>query len=344
MNYDIAVFLGRFQPLHIGHLKEIQRSLELAQQLIIVIGSHKSSLTPKNPFTAEERETILRRCLSDEQNAAVHCVFVRDYLYNDTQWFSDVGRLVEQKIAAAQLPAAKICLTGCNKDASSYYIASLPDHWHREIIQKPELGLCASKVRQKIFTGTTPKKIKGLPLGTRSYLEDFVTSKRFAALQKEFDHYESYKAQFAALPYPPVFVTTDAVVIKNGHILVVRRGINPGKGLLALPGGHLDVQQTVLTSAIRELKEETKIAVHKDYLRSVCTEEKVFDHVGRSLRGRTITHGFCFKLPDGGPLPEVKESDDAELAFWIPIVEAYEKSEEFFEDHIHIINYFTRRY
>ncbi|NRA68867.1 MAG: adenylyltransferase/cytidyltransferase family protein [Pseudobacteriovorax sp.] len=344
MRYQASVFIGRFQPLHLAHLKEIKRSLTLADKLVIVIGSYRSSTTPKNPFTAEQREAMIRASLSEEENERISCVYVRDYLYNDTQWFSDVGRLVDQAMAAWGLKNATICLTGCNKDTTSYYIASLPDHWKREIIQKPEKNLSATGIREKLFEGVEPKKIKGIPLGVRTYLEQYKTTEAFTKMKSEYEHYKSYRKNFESLPYPPVFVTTDAVVIKNGHVLVVERGINPGKGLLGLPGGHLDVQESILDSTVRELKEETKINVNKDYLKTIVSETKVFDHVARSLRGRTITHGSCFKLPDGGPLPEVKGGDDAKHAFWIPIIEAYERCDEFFEDHIHIINYFTRRY
>ena len=45
------------------------------------------------------------------------------------------------------------------------------------------------------------------------------------------EFYKDYKAQFSMLPYPPVFVTGDAVVTCAGHLLVVERGGMPGKGL-----------------------------------------------------------------------------------------------------------------
>lgn len=344
MRYQAAVFIGRFQPLHLAHLNEIKRSLSLADNLIIVIGSYRTAITPKNPFTAEVREKMIRSCLNEQENQRVICVYVRDYLYNDTQWFSDVGRLVDQALLTENIPQDEICLTGCNKDITSYYIASLPDSWKREIIQKPEKNLSATTIREKLFEGIEPKKIKGLPIAIRHYLESYIDTSAFKKVQSEYHFYKDYKQKFKALPYPVTFVTTDAVVIKNGHVLIVERGMNPGKGFLALPGGHLDQNQSILDSTLRELKEETKIGVNKDYLKSIVSDTKVFDHVARSLRGRTITHSSCFKLPDGGPLPEVRGGDDAARAFWMPIVEAYERCEEFFEDHIHIINYFTRRY
>jgi bifunctional NMN adenylyltransferase/nudix hydrolase len=66
----------------------------------------------------------------------------------------------------------------------------------------------------------------------------------------------------------------------------------------------------------------------------------VFDHPGRSLRGRTITHAFLFDLDraDKKPgLPRVKGADDAVEAKWIPIAELLKMSDQIFEDHLSII-------
>lgn len=55
-----ALFVGRFQPLHLGHIKAI---LEISKiyEVIIVVGSAQESYTFKNPFTAGERvEMIIR--------------------------------------------------------------------------------------------------------------------------------------------------------------------------------------------------------------------------------------------------------------------------------------------
>jgi nicotinamide-nucleotide adenylyltransferase len=51
--------LGRFQPLHDGHVKVIQEVLEDREGLIIVIGSAQKSHTLENPFTGGERFEML---------------------------------------------------------------------------------------------------------------------------------------------------------------------------------------------------------------------------------------------------------------------------------------------
>ena len=58
-----ALFVGRFQPFHKGHLYAVQHILKEAEELIIVIGSAEKSHELDNPFTAGERMEMIRRAL-----------------------------------------------------------------------------------------------------------------------------------------------------------------------------------------------------------------------------------------------------------------------------------------
>ena len=57
--------MGRFQPVHWGHVEVIRWSLERLDELVIVIGSAQFSHTLKNPFTAGERVEMVRLALRD---------------------------------------------------------------------------------------------------------------------------------------------------------------------------------------------------------------------------------------------------------------------------------------
>jgi bifunctional NMN adenylyltransferase/nudix hydrolase len=165
----------------------------------------------------------------------------------------------------------------------------------------------------------------------------------YKSIAEEQQFVEGYKALWAGTPFPVTFNTTDTVVIKSGHLLVVKRKFNPGKGQLALPGGFLESKMTIIDSALKELKEETGIKVNKTILRNSIVDQKTFDAVNRSTRGRTITHGVCINLGATGELPHVKGSDDAERAMWIPVYDIFVREPEFYEDHAHIANFFISR-
>lgn len=60
-----GLYVGRFQPFHIGHLDAIKFALKEVDELIIVIGSAQYSHNSKNPFTAGERLVMVHKALSE---------------------------------------------------------------------------------------------------------------------------------------------------------------------------------------------------------------------------------------------------------------------------------------
>jgi nicotinamide-nucleotide adenylyltransferase len=61
-----SIFIGRFQPIHLGHLHTIKQILDKGEDLIIAIGSSQYSHTPNNPFTGGERVMLIKQALLDE--------------------------------------------------------------------------------------------------------------------------------------------------------------------------------------------------------------------------------------------------------------------------------------
>lgn len=60
-----GVFVGRFQPFHLGHLNAVSAALESVEELVIVVGSAEYSHSEKNPFTAGERIEMIRAALNE---------------------------------------------------------------------------------------------------------------------------------------------------------------------------------------------------------------------------------------------------------------------------------------
>jgi bifunctional NMN adenylyltransferase/nudix hydrolase len=145
--------------------------------------------------------------------------------------------------------------------------------------------------------------------------------------------------KWAGSPYPPVFVTVDAVVRVGDAVLLIRRGRAPGKGLLAVPGGFIEQRETAYQSALRELQEETGFELLPQEMAHACKGMRVFDHPDRSQRGRVITHAFYFALGDR-MRPEIAGSDDAAEARWVPIAELPSLEDQFHDDHFHILDAF----
>ena len=332
--YDTLVLIGRFQPFHNAHLEIVKRATALCNKLVIVTGSANQPRTYKNPFTSEERAVMIRYAtmglslqISIESNP--------DTIYNDQAWAVRVQALV----AKHTQPGEKIAVIGHKKDESSFYLDMFPQ-WGYENVEEIA-PLSAVNIRDLYFKRNANMEfIRGVvPRTTFDFLASFSTRPEYEQIIREREFVETYKKQYASLPYPPIFSTADAVVIQSGHVLMIRRRAEPGKGLWALPGGYVNANtdKSVEDAAIRELREETMIKVPAPVLRGNIVRSKVFDAIDRSPRGRIITHAFHIQLPDG-ELPKVKGSDDAEKARWVPIAEV--RSEECFEDHYEILQHF----
>lgn len=61
-----GLFVGRFQPFHIGHIKIVKKLLKSIDELIIIVGSSQLSHELENPFTAGERITMIKAALNEE--------------------------------------------------------------------------------------------------------------------------------------------------------------------------------------------------------------------------------------------------------------------------------------
>lgn len=342
--YDFGVVIGRFQPFHLAHQDLIKHSLSLAEKVIVILGSARSAPDVKNPFTPQMREEIIRACFPDDADRLIFRS-VRDYPYNDHVWTADIQNLVNQIVDEDEKENEKVAVVGFFKDRTSYYLNLFPQWDFEEFYcsDKTFLSINATKIREQFFAGGDEWK-KRVPETAAAFLEYFKTTEFFPHLKGEFEYIQKYRedTQFKNVPYAPVFVTTDAVVVQSGHVLVVRRKVHPGKGLLALPGGFLQPELTLEDNAIKELKEETQIKVNAAILRGSIKNQKAFDYPERSQRGRTVTFAYYIELEPSlkEGLPRVKGGDDAAKAFWLPLSAIGEKEDEFFEDHIHIIKFF----
>ena len=339
---DILVFIGRFQPFHIGHKAVLDAALAQAERVIVLAGSANRSRSFRNPWTFEDRAKMISKVYPNEtlNTQQLKILPLNDTMYNDEAWTSSVQRAVDRLVKKDGLEGKKIGLIGHSKDKTSYYLKLFPQ-W-ASVDVKHEVGVFnATDIRKSYFRGAPVIPHDIVPAAISEYLKTYMMTDEFKRITAEAKWIKDYKASWANAPFPPTFVTVDNVVVQSGHILLVRRGGHPGKGLLALPGGFVDHDETLLNSAIRELREETKLAdQHGSFpmgkLKGFLAGQGVFDDPKRSVRGYTLTHAFLFRLPPAKKLMSVIGADDAVHADWYPIGSLDPR--EVFEDHYFIIN------
>lgn len=88
-----GLIIGRFQPLHKGHLAAIREALAACDDLVVVIGSAEDSHTSENPFTAGERYQMLISSLDEDERSRIHIIPVRD-VNRYAAWVSHVESYV----------------------------------------------------------------------------------------------------------------------------------------------------------------------------------------------------------------------------------------------------------
>jgi bifunctional NMN adenylyltransferase/nudix hydrolase len=226
MQFDFLVFIGRFEPFHNGHYSVVERALKLASQVIVLIGSSRKPRTIRNPWNSSEREVMIRAAFGNESSRLL-IQPLRDHLYNDSLWVSDVQRLVAT--ASAAVPNAKIGLIGHRKDDSSYYLTMFPQ-W--ELVNSVNLaGVSATNLREDLFAVDPGRDLlvrAAVPDPVFAMLKGFREGPHFEQLLREHQFIKSYRKGWAVAPYEPSFVTVDAVVVHSGHVLLIRRRAEPG--------------------------------------------------------------------------------------------------------------------
>jgi len=313
--FDLLVFIGRFQPYHVEHHRVIATALEKSKHVLVLVGSAGSSRTIRNPFTFEERKRMISSSFDVADISRIIIKPIYDKTYNDTAWIKqiqDVATSVALDVGnpsgfkANGMSDLYLGLIGAEKDHTSYYLKMFPQ-W--DSVNVPiEDPLHATEIREHYIDGTTQRyQVHSTQLSSPVcdfLFDEFIYTNAYTQLQKELDHVRSYKKSWTAAPYPVKHVTCDAVVELGGHILLVKRRAEPGKGLWAIPGGHLNEYETLVNGVIRELKEETKIKVPEAVLRGSIIATKMFDDPYRSTLGRVITHAAHIKL-NGTVLPKI---------------------------------------
>ncbi len=115
----------------------------------------------------------------------------------------------------------------------------------------------------------------------------------------------------------PCSATAAFIVNDDGEMLVVRRGKEPAKGTLDLPGGFVDMGETVEEGMRREIKEETGLDV--DEIQYLFSSPNVYMYSGMGVH----TLDMDFLVPVHGDPTALKAiiraADDAAEALWIPL-------------------------
>lgn len=351
--FDLLVMIGRFRLFHKGHKAVIDAALERAHHVLVLVGSANRSRDSKgNEFTAVEAGLMVRaQYHPDNLQLAVRLIDDEMYDAQDIRWLMGVQRAVKKEVDAINTwrgteKKLKIGLIGFSKDQSSYYLKKFP-HWGKVNVGGYKVGgkiISATDLRNEFFYDGeefSQARVEGLrdrvPERVCRFLETWAKYPKnqeiVATLRAERDFGARYKDEHQfrgkldtegrplGSKYGPTHATVDSVIIQSGHVLLIRRGHNPGKGKLALPGGFINGGEKPSDAMIRETKEETQIGLSPNVLKLALRFTHTF--VSETPRGTFNKHVGLFVLNDRVTFPTIKASDDAEpgSAVWAPLGE-----------------------
>lgn len=95
MHYRVALFIGRFQPFHNGHLYSLKKCLELAERVVIAVGSSQESGTANNPWDYKTRKRMVCSVVRAEGvEARITKIISCPDFPSDEEWVKEIVRRV----------------------------------------------------------------------------------------------------------------------------------------------------------------------------------------------------------------------------------------------------------
>jgi nicotinamide-nucleotide adenylyltransferase len=166
-----GLFVGRFQPIHKGHLEAIKDVLNEVDELVIVVGSAQYSHRKDNPFTAGERVTMIRKALEEAEIPASRwwIVPVPD-VHIHMVWVSEVvGYVPKFDVIYSNEPLTKRLCT-----EAGFKVKPFPLH-KREFYS-------ATEIREKMLNGNDWKTL--VPKSVAKVIEEIGGVQRLQDLAK----------------------------------------------------------------------------------------------------------------------------------------------------------------
>lgn len=229
-----GLFIGRFQPMHLGHASVIEKAFAELDSLIIGVGSSEKHHAAENPFTYEERKTMIESSVSGNYKI-VPIPDINDY----SKWVSHVETLAGNFDVVYSGNAIVSDLF----TKKGYAIKKITE----------EMYISSSIIRDMMARGADWKKFT--PKGVSEFIEKIDGVERVRKLTKNYLN-----------PVPAV----DIIIKYNRGIVLIKKK----DGRIALPGGFEEFGESVENAVVREAKEETSLDVKLERLLGVYSDPK----------------------------------------------------------------------
>jgi nicotinamide-nucleotide adenylyltransferase len=253
MKQTIGLFIGRFQPFHLGHIDALKQARKYGiTEFIIGVGSSNKEHTAENPFTYEERKVMITKILN--ALGVKFTIYPLPDVESDDDW---------KNYAITNLPKFDVVISG--------------NTWTTGIFKKAKYKICNIKIS---------KDIKSIAIRHMLHIGDMEGMKTLVPGQVII-YLQSMKADKRLAKYyrdehiGPALAVDGILVTKEKKIVIIQRKNIPLG--YALPGGFVDYGETTEQALIREMKEEIGVHIKIRRLAGVMSDPK------RDPRGHIIS-------------------------------------------------------
>ncbi len=164
-----GVFIGRFQPFHLGHLATVHYSLSQVKHLYIVVGSSQKSFESRNPFTAGERILMIRNTLnSDKIDPSRYLIIPIPDATGHAVWTAYIDQVV---------PQYEVVFSSDRLTLQLYKEKGVPTI-EPPLLDRPKFS--ATEVRRRIVEGGKWKEL--VPKSVAKLIEPIIAKGRFNGL------------------------------------------------------------------------------------------------------------------------------------------------------------------
>lgn len=320
----LSVVIGRFQPLHEGHVDLITRAKEEGEHVLVLVGSANQLPDFKNPLSYKERLELLVTVVGNE-GITYRPLPDQD---SDEQWESDV---IGHVLSLEEDPTEVMIF--CNsKDEETYRKSFL-----FPVTTVDNLDIDATSVRHAWYTKTLWTVEHQVHPYVMSKLSTHYDLER---LSNEYSttvtmHSRKKEGHPFGNPMEPV---SFAVIIQNGKLLTGRRNGARGKGQLGLCGGFVESSETTMEACIRETKEELGVDLGSliSQGQAVCMAQCVSENLG-DLGVRTLGVNYLFVINPDVELLITEDGEETTGHEWLDIMAVCENKELLFFNHNQIV-------
>lgn len=316
----LALVIGRFQPLHWGHVELIEAAQKAADQTLIIAGSSNVLPDFKNPFPVEQRIELLNTILVGDD----YIIQTQKDRPTDDEWIQDIIARVNN----IEEDPSKVVLFCAEKDEEWY-----KNNFIYEVRTVSNREISATDVRHAWYHGSLWTVEDDIPEATKRFLEEHPD---YIRLHSEYhDTTLSKDKKTEGHPFNnPIEPVSFAVIVHNGKVLTGVRGGTRGHGQRGLPGGFIEKDETTLDAAIRETKEEMGLDLKELAAqgKAVCMAQAVEENID-DLGVRTIGINYLFVLkPDEEFSIKVDGTETLDYE-WVSCTDIVEDNELLFYNH-----------